>query len=142
MCCHERLRNFVQIPGILEIPGIYPTGITISAIHDAVARALQIFQSPEEVVADSRPAEFHQKDENRQRNGADDQDRFQADGTSLVVVNPLQQSPKRWRSWHLSISLCLEGVPCFRTMNRNRGPFPDPWPLNPGRLGAIPLYRF
>lgn len=60
-----------------------------------LAAFFQIVHSLLEEVLDPRPAILDQKNQDRQRDGPDDQDRLETDCPALVAVNPLQQRAKR-----------------------------------------------
>src|SRR5258708_21969477 len=75
---------------------------SLTTTADLVALSFQVGHALEEIVSDPRPAVLDDEDQNRQGNRADDQDRLQTDGPSLVTMDLAQQPANRGESRHVS----------------------------------------
>src|SRR5262249_51303964 len=83
------------VESVISIQAGHPGQTAVSlAVGDLVALLFEIRHAGVEVVSDARPAEFDDENENRQGDGADDQNRLEADGAALVAMNLAGQPPE------------------------------------------------
>ncbi len=80
-----------------------PESDSSTIVRRIAAAFFELVQSLIEVVADAGPAEFDQKDQDRDRNRSDDENRLQADGASFVAVNLAEQIAKCDLRTHLTV---------------------------------------
>jgi|SaaInl7_135m_RNA_FD_contig_21_2465058_length_562_multi_13_in_0_out_0_1 hypothetical protein len=72
-------------------------------LFDGVLAAFfQVVHSLIEVTLDPRPANFDQENQDRQRNGTDDQDRLEADRPSFILMHAFEQRTQGSRLFHVT----------------------------------------
>src|SRR5262245_20410942 len=83
------------VESVMSIQASHPGEAAVSlAVGDLVALLFEVRHAGVEIISDTRPAEFDDENENRQGDGADNQNRLEADGAALVAMNSADQPAK------------------------------------------------
>src|SRR5262245_8037367 len=83
------------VESVMSIQARHPGEAAVSlAVGDLVALLFEIRHAGVEIVSDARPAEFDDENKNWQSDGADNQNRLEADGAALVTMNSADQPAK------------------------------------------------